>query len=59
MYIGFEVLTKVVMKGTIFWDITPCSPLKANQHFGEKHVQEGSNLQYRRHEATFSPTFSA
>jgi hypothetical protein len=25
---GFEVLIAVVMKSTIFWDITPCSPLK-------------------------------
>jgi hypothetical protein len=24
-YVGFEVLTAVVMKSTIFWDITPCS----------------------------------
>jgi hypothetical protein len=32
--VGFEVLTAVVMKNTIFWDITPCSPLKVNQHFG-------------------------
>jgi hypothetical protein len=26
-YVGFEVLTAVVMKSTIFWDVTPCSPL--------------------------------
>jgi hypothetical protein len=25
--VGFEVLTAVVMNCTIFWDITPCSPL--------------------------------
>jgi hypothetical protein len=31
---GFEVLTAVVMKSTVFWDITPCSPLKVNRHFG-------------------------
>jgi hypothetical protein len=31
---GFEVLTAVVMKYTIFWDITPCSPLKVNRRFG-------------------------
>jgi hypothetical protein len=24
--VGLEVLTAVVMKGSIFWDITPCSP---------------------------------
>jgi hypothetical protein len=33
--VRFEVLTAVVTKGTIFWDITPCSPLKANRRFGE------------------------
>jgi hypothetical protein len=33
-YLGFEVLTAVVMKGTIFWDVTPFSPLSANRRFG-------------------------
>jgi hypothetical protein len=33
MYVGFEVLTAVVMKSYIFWDITPCSPFKVNQRF--------------------------
>jgi hypothetical protein len=33
--VGFEVPTAVVMKSTIFWDITPCSPLSFNRHFGE------------------------
>jgi hypothetical protein len=32
--VGFESLTAVVMKSTIFWDITPCSPLKINRRFG-------------------------
>jgi hypothetical protein len=27
--VGFEVITAVVMKSTIFWDMTPCSPMKA------------------------------
>jgi hypothetical protein len=31
MFVGFEVLTAVVMKSTIFWDITLCSPLKVNR----------------------------
>jgi hypothetical protein len=31
--IGFEVLTAVVMKSSIFWVITPCSPLKVNRRF--------------------------
>jgi hypothetical protein len=29
--VGFETLTAVVMKISIFWDITLYSPLKANQ----------------------------
>jgi hypothetical protein len=29
-----EVLTAVVMKSTILWDITPGSPLKVNRRFG-------------------------
>jgi hypothetical protein len=36
IYVGeCEVPTAVVMKSFIFWDITPCSPLKMNQRFGE------------------------
>jgi hypothetical protein len=27
-YVGFEVFTAVVVKSIIFWDTTPCSPLK-------------------------------
>jgi hypothetical protein len=30
----FEVLTAVFMKNAIFWDITPCIPLKINRRFG-------------------------
>jgi hypothetical protein len=29
-FIGLEVLTMVVMKRVIFWDIMACSPLKVN-----------------------------
>jgi hypothetical protein len=32
--LGFEVLTAVVMKSTIFLDITQCSPLKVYRCFG-------------------------
>jgi hypothetical protein len=32
--VGFEVLTAVGMKSTIFWDVTPCSPLRVNRRFG-------------------------
>jgi hypothetical protein len=34
--IGFEVLTRVVMESTIFWDTKLCSPLKVNLLFGGK-----------------------
>jgi hypothetical protein len=30
----FEVLTAVIMKSTIFWDIMPYSPLSVNRRFG-------------------------
>jgi hypothetical protein len=33
-FVWFEVLTAVVMKSSVFWDITPCIPLKFNQRFG-------------------------
>jgi hypothetical protein len=33
-YVGCQVLAAVVTKTLIFWDITPCSPLKVNQLFG-------------------------
>jgi hypothetical protein len=26
-YVGFEVLIAVVMESSIFWNITPCSPV--------------------------------
>jgi hypothetical protein len=32
--VEFEVLTKAVMKISIFWNITPCSPSKVNRRFG-------------------------
>jgi hypothetical protein len=44
--VGFEVITAVVMNISIFWDITPCSPLRVNQRFGgtfRLHLQ-GSKL---------------
>jgi hypothetical protein len=33
-YVGSEVLTAVVVKRSISWDITPCSPLKVNRLHG-------------------------
>jgi hypothetical protein len=34
LYRGFEVLISVVTKSSVFWDITLCSPVKANRHLG-------------------------
>jgi hypothetical protein len=31
--IGFEVLTAIVMKNSVFWNIMLCGPLKVNLHF--------------------------
>jgi hypothetical protein len=31
---GFEVLTALVIKSSIFWGLTPCSPLEVNRYFG-------------------------
>jgi hypothetical protein len=41
---GFEVITAVVMKGSVFWGIRLFSPLKVNRRFGRTlHFQAGSN----------------
>jgi hypothetical protein len=32
--VRFEVLTTMVLKGSIFWDITSCCPLRINRRFG-------------------------
>jgi hypothetical protein len=43
LFVGFEVLTAVVMKISIFWDTTPSSPLKDNRCFGgtcRLHLQD-------------------
>jgi hypothetical protein len=34
VYVGYEVLTVVVMDSTVLWDITPCSPLKVTCFHG-------------------------
>jgi hypothetical protein len=33
-FIGFEALIAVVMKSSIFWNVTPCSPFKFDRCFG-------------------------
>jgi hypothetical protein len=34
---GYDFLTAVVIKGSIFWPITLCSLLKVKQRFGGTH----------------------
>jgi hypothetical protein len=43
--VSFEVLTAVVMKSFIFWDITPFSPVEVKRRFGETYCL---HLQCRR-----------
>jgi hypothetical protein len=32
-YFGFEVPTVLIIKGSIFWDIKPCTKLQVNRRF--------------------------
>jgi hypothetical protein len=38
---GFDVLTAMIMKSSVFWDVTSRSPLKINGLFAEicRHIQ--------------------
>jgi hypothetical protein len=50
--VGFEVLTAVVMKSSIFWDTPPCSPLEVNWCFRgtcNLHLQGPRTSQARIH----------
>jgi hypothetical protein len=52
---GSEVLPAVVMKSSIFWYITPCSPLKVNRRFGRCHFNlQGPISQARNQHETGS-----
>jgi hypothetical protein len=54
--VGFEALIATVMKGAIFWDTTPCSPLKFKRRFRRTyrlHLQSRtSRARYQRKTAT-------
>jgi hypothetical protein len=44
--VQFEVLAAVVIKNTVFWDITPCRLLSVNRRFGgiyHLHLQGRKN----------------
>jgi hypothetical protein len=40
--VRFNVLTEVVMKFSMYWDITRCSRLKINRRFGRKYLQSST-----------------
>jgi hypothetical protein len=46
IYLEFEALTVVAMKNSIFWDGTPCNPLKVNRRFGGTcyHLEDGDDM---------------
>jgi hypothetical protein len=53
-YTGFEILTAVITNSSIFWDITPCRPMKVKIGFGgtyRLHLQGIISRTRRRHEA--------
>jgi hypothetical protein len=52
--VAFEVFTAVVMKSTISWDITPCSPLSVNRRFGGTYRP---HLQGRKNKFSKKPTW--
>jgi hypothetical protein len=61
-YLGFEVITAVVMKSPVFWNIRPCSSLKVNRRFGGKcclHLQDlRINQERNQHESGGKQSFS-
>jgi hypothetical protein len=54
--VKFEVLAAVFMKSTIFWDITPCSPLRVNRPFGGTYCH---HLQGRKNKTSKKPALLA
>jgi hypothetical protein len=59
--VGFEVLTAVAMQSTIYWDITPCSPLSVNRRFGGTyclHLHGRKNKFSRNSCRRLPPTFT-
>jgi hypothetical protein len=46
-FLGFEFLRAVVVKSSIFRDVTPCNRLKVNEHFAGTCLQIQDNLLLR------------
>jgi hypothetical protein len=55
LYLGFGVLTAVVMKSLIFWDTTPCSPLKVHRRFGGTYYLHLHCRKYDKQETSVKP----
>jgi hypothetical protein len=63
--LGLEVLTAVVMETSIFWDITPCSPLNVNRRFGRtyrlhlqgRRISEATNQRKALLASCFMPVY--
>jgi hypothetical protein len=51
-------LTSLPSKSTIFWDITPCTPLKVNRRFGATYTPEDGTLHNHRCENLKSYIFT-
>jgi hypothetical protein len=51
-YAGFQFLTTVVIKSSVFWDVTPRSPLKVKRRFGGTHPLhlKGRRIRQARHQ---------
>jgi hypothetical protein len=59
MDLRFEVFITVAMKRSIFWDITACSPLKVNWHFGGNYRLHLQGRKIGRTWHMLSPCFLA
>jgi hypothetical protein len=44
----FEVLTPAVVGGTVFWNITPCSPMKAKRRLVQSLSHPSSESKYKQ-----------
>jgi hypothetical protein len=51
---------ELCLKSTTFWDITPCSPLKVNRHFGGtcRLHHQGRRISQTRNQLCLPPAFT-
>jgi hypothetical protein len=54
---GFEVLKPVVMKSSIFWDITPFNPFKVNRRFGGIRRLHRQGRRWQAEPLAFTPVY--